>query len=220
MHRLSVLAIAASISLLSVVGCGRPPGPPAVTVQTLDEKSSAVRLQASIYELRVAPERIGELDAQKLATLDLAKPPPEVGESRPLYLIDQNVSLAGDRVMVGTNEPMVTNSRLTDRGQKINTVQYNSVGAIVDFKAERVGPRQLQVTSTIEMSAKTDSAVEISPGVNSGVIRKATMSLKGAVELGKPSVLISADASSRDKDGKAIVYVARLVLGVGSSASN
>ena len=46
------------------------------------------------------------------------------------------------------------------------------------------------------------------------------MSLKGSVELGKPSVLISGDASSRDKDGNAVVYVARLVLGAGSPAAN
>src|SRR4029453_8834733 len=100
-----------------------------------------------------------------------------------------------------SQEPMVTASRMTDRGQKVNTVQYNSLGAIIDFKGERLGPHQVQVTSTIEMSAKTDSPVEISPGVNSGVIRKATMSLKGPVELGRPRVLISGDASSRDKNG-------------------
>ena len=42
------------------------------------------------------------------------------------------------------------------------------------------------------------------------------MSLKGPVELGRPSVLIGADAPSRDKDGKAVVQVARLVLGAAS----
>ena len=107
---------------------------------------------------------------------------------------------------------MVTSSRVTDRGQKVNTVQYNSV---VVFKGERMGPRQLQVTSTVEMSTRTESPVQISEGVTSSVIRKTNMSLKGPVELGKPSVLISADASSRDKDGKAVVYVVRLVLGAG-----
>jgi hypothetical protein len=215
MHRLSVVALAACVSLAAVVGCAGPRAaqPPAAAVQTRAETSHAVRLQASIYEVRVAPEKIAELDAARLATTDLSKLPPELGESRALYLIDQNVSLSGDRVMVGTEEPMVTGSRLTDRGQRLNTVQYNSVGAIVEFKAERIGPRQLQVTSTIEMSTKTDSPVEVSAGFASSVIRKTTMSLKGPVELGKPSVLISADAASRDKDGKAVVYVARLVLG-------
>ena len=225
MRRSSVIAVVACVSLNALAGCGGPREPLAradatPAVQALEEPSNAVRLQAAIYEIRVAPEQIGQLDAARLATADFSKLPPELGESRALYLVDQRVSLSGDRVMVGTDEPTVTSSRMTDRGQRMNTVQYNSVGAIVEFKAERTGPRQLQVTSTIEMSTKTESPVQMSEGITSSVIRKTTMSLKGPVELGKPSVLISADAASRDRDGKAVVYVARLVLGVGSTGTN
>ena len=216
MHRFTVLAALSSISAFAVVGCNsKPAEPPPPAVQLLNESSTAVRLQATIYELRVPAERIGELDSAKLAKADFSHPLPDFGEARALYRVDQKVSLAGDRVIVGTDEPMVTSSRVTDRGQKVNTVQYNSVGAIVVFKGERMSPRQLEVTSTVEMSTRTESAVQISEGVTSSVIRRTNMSLKGPVELGKPSVLISADASSRDKDGKAIVYVARLVLGAG-----
>jgi hypothetical protein len=79
--------------------------------------------------------------------------------------------------------------------------------------ASRIGPAQLEVTSSIEVSAKTESPVEIGNGVASSVIRKGDMSLKGPVQLGKPTILISGDASSRDKNGNAVVYVARIVLG-------
>ena len=222
MHRFSVVAVIGCVGLNAIVGCGgsraEPAGageaPPAV--QALDEHGNAVRLQAAIYEIRVPPEQIGQLDAARLAAMDLSKLPPELGESRALYLVDQKVSLSGDRVMLGTEEPRVINTRLTDRGQRMNTVEYKSLGAILEFKAERIGPRQLQVTSTIEMSTKTESGVEAAPGLSHDVIRKTTMSLKGPVELGKPTVLISADAASRDKDGKAVAYVARMVLGAGA----
>jgi hypothetical protein len=218
MIRALSIAVVAFVCLVGVVGCASSSGQSKVAVQALEEKASAVRLQATVFEMRLPPEKIGALDAMQLATMDLSKLPPEMGESRALYVVDQKVSLAGDRIMVGTQEPMVTNTRVTNTGQKINTVQYNSVGAIVEFKAERTGPRQLNVTSTIEVAAKTESSVEIGNGVNSSVIRKATLSLKGPVELGKPSVLISGDASSRDKDGKAVVYIARIVLGADAPA--
>jgi len=216
MSRFSVFVAVTSIVLAGAIGCSHQSEKPAdatVSHASLEETATAVRLQATIYEMRVPPQSVGTLDAAKLAKADFAKPLPEMGAARALYRVDQRVSLAGDRIMVGTDEPTVTNTRMTDRGQRINSVQYNSVGAIVEFKAERSGPRQLRVTSTIEMSTRTESPVKISDGVSSPVIRKATLSLKGPVELGETSVLISADAASLDKDGKAVVYVARLVVG-------
>ena len=202
-----------SLSLLPGLACTNTPGTGSARVQPLEEKSTAVRLQATIYEMKTTPEKLAELDAARLAAMDLSRLPADAGEARVLYRIDQNVSLAGDRVTVGSQEPMVTNTRMTDKGQRINSVQYNQVGALVDFKAVRTGPRQLEVTSKIELAVKNDSAVEIGPGVNSSIIRKATLSLNGSADLGKPIGLISGDASTRDKDGKAIVYFAKVVLG-------
>ena len=218
MNRFRVLVAVLSVVLIGVIGCGGPSARPAAAQpQPLDQTPGAVRLQATIYEMRVPVEQIGALDAAQLAKADFTKPLPEFGDARALYRVDQSVSLSGDRIMVGTEEPTVTNTRLTDRGQKLNTVQYNSVGAIVTFKGERTGPRQLRVESTIEVAARTESPVQISNGIMSPVIRKANMSLKGPVQLGKTSVLISADAASLDKDAKAVVYVARLVVDASGS---
>jgi hypothetical protein len=216
MNRFSVLVAVASVVFAGAIGCSHQSERPVDTTVShpaLDETATAVRLQATIYELRVPPAAIGALDAAMLAKADFAKPLPDIGEARALYRVDQRVSLTGDRIMVGSDEPTVTNTRMTDRGQRINSVQYSSVGAIVEFKAERTGPRELRVTSTIEMSTRTESPVKIADTVSSPVTRKAMLSLKGPVEVDEPSVLISADAASLDKDGKAVVYVARLVVG-------
>lgn len=218
MRRFTAITALAFVSL-AVGGCAGS-SKPAPAAQAADERNSAVRLQAAIYEVLVAPEQVGRLDAAKLATVDFAQFPAEIGQARALYLVDQQVSLAGDRVMAGTDEPMVTGSRVTDRGQRTNSVQYNSVGATIEFKAQRTGAQELQVTSTVEMSTKTDSPVEVAEGVSSPVIRKTAMSLKGPVQVGKPSVLISADAASRNKDGKAVVYIARMVLGADAPGTN
>jgi hypothetical protein len=222
MNRLSVLGTMLSLLLVAAVGCGGPSGRSAAVAARgaqprLEKTATAVRLQATIYEMRVPPERIAALDAAKLAKADFAKAPPDLGQPRALYRIDQRVNLSGDSIVVGTQEPMVTSTRVTDSGKKVSSVSYNSVGAIVDFKAERRGPRRLQVTSTIELSSRTESPVTISDGVTSPVIRKANMSMKGPVNLGEASVLVSADASSLDKDGKAVVYVVRLVVGANGS---
>lgn len=138
MHRFPGIALVACISLATIVGCAhsQPPSQAqtmtaaAVPVQSLDEAASAVRLQATIHEVRVPPEKLGQLDAARLAKTDFSNHPSDLGSARALYVVDQKVSLAGDHLMVGSQEPMVTASRMTDRGQKVNTVQYNSLGAI------------------------------------------------------------------------------------------
>src|SRR5436309_96255 len=63
MHRFSMFAAILSLSLL--VGCNAPGGQPAVAVKSLDEKATAVRLQAVVYELRVAPEQLASFDAAR-----------------------------------------------------------------------------------------------------------------------------------------------------------
>lgn len=186
---------------------------PPPDVAPLDETAGAVRLRATIYELRVPADAIDQLDAARLAEADFAEPLPGLGDPRALYRVDQTVSLAGDQIVVGAEEPTVTNTRVTDRGQTLSRIEYSSLGAIVAFNAERTGPRGLRVTCTIELSAKSDGPAANSGGMTHPVIRRANMSLKGPVELGETSVLISADASSLDKDGNAVVYVARLVVG-------
>jgi hypothetical protein len=203
----------AVMSALLVAGCAKSSHPRVEAPQTLEETATAVRLQVTIYELRVLPAKIGELDAAKLATSDFSKPLPDFGEAKPLYRVDQKVSLSGDRVMMGKEEPMVTNTRTNDRGQRISAFQMANVGAIIEFKADRRGPSSLQVTSSIEMSAKSDSTTKASEGFTPATIRRVTMSLKGPVTLNEPSVLISADATSLDENQKAIVHVARLVVG-------
>lgn len=186
-------------------------------VELLDESTGAVRLQAAVYELRVPADQVTRLDAAQLAGTDFSKFPPDMGEARTLYVVDQRVSLAGDKVMVGSNEPSVTNTRVMANGKTLSSVQYSQVGAIIDFKGERTGPRELAVTSKVEVSANSDSGVEMAEGITTPVTRSAKMSLQGPVELGKPVALVSGDATSRDADGRAVVFVTRMVLGAAAA---
>ena len=206
---------AACLCLGVVIGCQQGREPPArfgaVPAAPLDEEAKSVRFQATIYEMRMPPERIGSLDAAQLAAVDFDAVPPSLGDPpKALYRIDQYVSLAWDRVVISSDEQSATDTGIADR-------KPNPLGVSIDFRATRIGPRRLDVTSKVELSVKTDGGAAVAEGAPAAIIRKTTLGLKGPVELGWPSVLISADASARDKDGKAVVYVARIILGAAPS---
>jgi hypothetical protein len=65
----------------------------------------------------------------------------------------------------------------------------------------------------IQVSSSSDSAAAISDTVKAQIIRKATLSHKGPVQPRKPFVVLSVDASSLDKDGKAVAYIGRITVG-------
>jgi len=64
----------------------------------------------------------------------------------------------------------------------------------------------------IEMSSLTDSATEVSGGVKAVTTRKAVLGRNGPIRLGRPEVLVSADASAEGADGDVLAYVCRIVF--------
>jgi len=174
---------------------------------------AAVRFQAIICETRLAADRIPALDAARLAQApDLARALEELGKTRILYSVDQSVALAGDQINISKREPVVTASRVMEGGRAVNTVQYQQVGAIFKVAGRPAGPGRLDVDLSIETASLTDSSARISDGTIAPTIRSAVMSHKGPVDLGKPAVLLSADAASKDADGNAVAHVCRVLL--------
>ena len=174
-------------------------------------------LSATVFEVRLPPEKAGRLDAGALAAAatpaDLAKALAEVGRAAVLYRLDESIKLSGDRLMIGSSSPSTAASRLTDTGQTVNTVQYQDVGVILTASGRPAPGGQLTAELGLEISASTDSAVKIGPSASAPVIRKAIMVHRGLVTPGRPVVMISVDAVSPDAEGKAIAFVARVVLG-------
>ena len=181
---------------------------------------AAVRFQATVYEVRVPPARLSELDAKALSAqgptaTGLEKALAAIGPTKPLYQVDQPVNPVKDMITVGTRTPMVTGSRMAESGGRINTVQYQQVGVIFKFGGSPgavLSGRILDVKLGIEISAVTGSNVEIGTGVKAVNIRSYSLTYTGPVELGHPFVCISVDATSRDEDGSAVAYICRAVL--------
>ena len=137
----------------------------------------------------------------------------ELGTVRPLYHTDQTVRLASDTIMIGTSVPVVTNSQTTAAGHVINSVRYQSTGAAFSIAGKSGGPDKLECDLKIELSTISGNAQKGASNVSASLFRTATLSHKGAVHAKRPFVILSADAANTDDSGKAVAYVARIVLG-------
>jgi len=187
--------------------------------------------RATVYEVRIPPEMIGTLDAKALEAkahdVAITLPKPEdptaflkaletIGPTKALYQVDQSVNPAMDTINIGERVPFVTSSAIvTSSGAQRNTIQYQQVGAIFRFSSNPAGSsgRRIDLRQEVDVSGVTDSGVAIAPGVQAIAIRSCIMHVTGPVELKRPFVFLSADASVKDAEGKAVAYICRAVLG-------
>ena len=121
--------------------------------------TSAV-FQAAVYETLLPASRSGGLDAHVLAKAttreEVQKALAAQGTTRLLYQAEQTVSLTSENsIRIGAQQPFVTNTRTTDTGGRVNTVQYMDTGAIFKFTAKPIpgGDRDaLSVRLDVELS--------------------------------------------------------------------
>ena len=118
---------------------------------------------------------------------------------------------------ISSQVPVVTStstSTSTGRnGQPIQSYQYMGVGALFGLAGRAGAAGGSDIDLNIQVAAVSDTLAALSKGVHAPVVRTATLAHKGAFRAGKPFVLVSVDASATDKDGKAVAYVARVVVG-------
>jgi general secretion pathway protein D len=106
--------------------------------------------------------------------------------SRPYILASDN-QLAS--ITVGQEVPFITNSRITDTGQTINTVEYNDVGILLDV-IPHINPDGLVIMDVApEISALTGTTVPISDTVASPVIAKRSAQSRVGVQNGQTIVI-------------------------------
>ena len=180
-------------------------------------KGPTCALDATVYDVRVPAEQIGKLDVDALAkaadTADaFEKALAALGPTKPMYRANQSVRLSGDAITIGSEVPVVTNSRLTDKGQTISSVAYQRTGAHFTV-AGKSDPGGVNVDLGIEVASAGDSVAVGDKAMAPPVMRRATLSHKGPVEPHRPFVVLTVDAGSVDKDGRAVAYVARITFG-------
>jgi hypothetical protein len=195
---------------------------PAPAAPTLGEGPTCA-FDATIYDVHMPVDQIGRLDAEALtrAAADAAtfeKALSALGTSQPLYRAHQSIRLAGDFIMIGAQTPYVTNSQMSPRGDMINSVSYRQVGAIFTIAGKVGAPGAIELDLGIQASTLSEGNTQISPTAKAPVFRNAQMAHKGEVKASQPFVVISADATSTDPEGKAMVYITRVTLGPPHSA--
>ena len=106
--------------------------------------------------------------------------------SRPYILASDN-QLAS--ITVGQEVPFVTNSRITDDGQTINTIQYGDVGIILDV-IPHINPEGLVIMDVMpEISALTSASIPVSEQISAPVIAKRSAQSRVAIENGQTIVI-------------------------------
>lgn len=89
--------------------------------------------------------------------------------SRPSILTRNNQQAV---ITVGQELPFITNSRITDNGQTINTVEYQDIGIILRVTPFITADGLVEMIVAPEISTLTDQTVPISTTVNAPVIAK------------------------------------------------
>jgi hypothetical protein len=175
---------------------------------------------ATVYEIRLPPDQIGKIDKDALTkaagnAADFEKELAKFGESRPLYRANQAIRLGGESyVQIGNNVAYITNSQITAAGQTINSVGYTSVGAIFDVVSKVGDEGMINIDLSVQVSTlEPDAGVPISANVNAPVFRRAILQGSKQVQPERPFVVVTADSTAPDKNGKAVAYMARITFG-------
>ncbi|MFH1731063.1 MAG: type II secretion system secretin GspD [Planctomycetota bacterium] len=106
--------------------------------------------------------------------------------SRPYILTSDNQQAS---IMVGQEVPFITNTRTTDTGQTINTIEYDDIGIILNV-TPHINPEGL-VTMDVypEISTLTGQTVPISEAVNAPVFAKRSAQSRVAIRDGQTIVI-------------------------------
>jgi general secretion pathway protein D len=106
--------------------------------------------------------------------------------SRPYILASDN-QLAS--ITVGQEIPFITNSRITDTGQTINSVEYDDIGILLDVIPHINSEGLVILDVAPEISALTGTQIPISDTVSSPVIAKRSAQSRVAVKDGQTIVI-------------------------------
>ncbi len=174
------------------------------------------RFQATILEVEAGADRLPQIEnlarsKRVLSAQELQRTLSNQGPTRVLYSFDQPVNVYSESIHLGSSEPVVINSRMTDPGRAINSIQYQDVGIIIRLSAqspprdaERKGP---DVTLAIELSALALSHVEIAPGRKAVATRKMSLDHTETLALGQPRTMLLVHSASTDPQTPPTTYV-------------
>ena len=189
-----------------------PPRPPS--------EVAPARFEATVFEVQISNESIHNINVPSLEAKAgtpqaLNKALDEYGKAKVLYKIDQVVNLFGENITLGTQEPVIANSRANISGGVINSVTYQQVGLIISISANRIPKKSddtdLCMQMNLELSAPFESSIEISPQMKATSTRNISLSHSEIPQYGKPLVLLNICVPGSEKESP-VAYVVRYIF--------
>lgn len=177
--------------------------------------------QATIYEVQAYSNRVNSIDGKTLTrqattSESLLKALSSFGPARVLYRFDQPVNVFSESLTLGSREPVVMGSRVSQRGEALNTVTYQQVGAIIRLSA-RIPPKETKrkgpdVTLSAELAVLGNSDVEMIPGRKATFTRNLSLDHTEELSFGHPRVMLAVSSTSNDEKQPPALYVIRYVF--------
>ena len=116
--------------------------------------------------------------------------------SRPQIMASDNQMAT---INIGQRVPFITNSRVTENGTTLNTVQYQQIGIILNVIA-RINPDGfVKLTVAPEISSLSEASVDISPGVKAIIINSRSAETTVTVQDGH-TIVIGGLITTRDSN--------------------
>ncbi len=106
--------------------------------------------------------------------------------SRPYILASDNQQAS---ITIGQEVPFITDTRLTDTGQQINTIQYQAVGIILNVTPHINPDGVVTLDVAPEISQLTGQSVSIGAGVSAPVIANRSAQSRVAIRNGNTIVI-------------------------------
>lgn len=106
--------------------------------------------------------------------------------SRPSVLVRNNESAT---ITIGQEIPRITNSRITDDGQTLNSVTYDDIGIILEVLPRITSENLVEMEVYPEISTLTAESVQVSDNFSAPVIAKRSAQTRVVVADGKTVVI-------------------------------
>ena len=113
---------------------------------------------------------------------------------------------------MGQRVPFITNSRMTDTGQTINTIQYEDIGIILTV-TPHINPAGLVILDVSpEISALIGTTVPISETVNAPVFAKRAATSRVAIQDGQTIVIGGLMEDKKTEEAKKVPFLGDVPL--------
>jgi hypothetical protein len=180
------------------------------------------QFQATIYEVKTTPEKVGEFKTEALAEHALTAETllaalAEKGDARILYRVDQLVNVAAQRIQISESQPVITGSRKLADGNLIHSVTYQNVGVVITLSARNTSDSPKADTPvaniSVELAALTPTQKEIAGGNKAPATRKLVLTHAEPIQYARATVMLTVSSASEEDTASPVAYVVRLKFG-------